>query len=376
VILVHGFMGWGPDEMGSYKYWGGKYDIEESLRKNGFEVYTANVGPVSSNWDRAVELYYQIKGGQVDYGKAQVEKYGIIQKPIDKDYTGLYPEWSDENPIHLIGHSMGGQTIRMLDYLLKTVIVDSSFKNEESDFLGKINEGWIKSITSISAPHNGTTLSDILTSGIPFLQDFIALAAVVGNSFYDFDLEHWGFRRDKEEAWASYFSRMRKHPAWGTKNIVAWDVSVQGAREINSFCTANSNIYYFSYVTTNTLLDSTSYRHVPDKSMSYIIRSNARLMGMKKAYYADGSETDSTWFENDGIVNKKSMLGPTTGNNGSDPIGNYRQNDILVPGQWYVMGEYKSDHRKFVGHGLSKEEFDELIKIYLKHLSLLWTLPK
>ena len=323
-----------------------------------------------------MELYYQIKGGQVDYGKAQVEKYGIIQKPIDKEYTGLYPEWSDENPIHLIGHSMGGQTIRMLDYLLKTVIVDSSFKNEESDFLGKINEGWIKSITSISAPHNGTTLSDILTSGIPFLQDFIALAAVVGNSFYDFDLEHWGFRRDKEEAWASYFSRMRKHPAWGTKNIVAWDVSVQGAREMNSFCTANSNIYYFSYVTTNTLLDSTSYRHVPDKSMSYIIRANARLMGMKKAYYADGSETDSTWFENDGIVNKKSMLGPTTGNNGSDPIGNYRQNDILIPGQWYVMGEYKSDHRKFVGHGLSKEEFDELIKIYLKHLSLLWTLPK
>ena len=376
VILVHGFMGWGPDEMGSYKYWGGKYDIEESLRKNGFEVYTANVGPVSSNWDRAVELYYQIKGGQVDYGKAQVEKYGIIQKPIDKDYIGLYPEWSDENPIHLIGHSMGGQTIRMLDYLLKTVIVDSSFKNEESDFLGKINEGWIKSITSISAPHNGTTLSDILTSGIPFLQDFIALAAVVGNSFYDFDLEHWGFRRDKEEAWASYFSCLREHPAWGTKNIVAWDVSVQGAREINSFCTANSNIYYFSYVTTNTLLDSTSYRHVPDKSMSYIIRANARLMGMKKAYYADGSETDSTWFENDGIVNKKSMLGPTTGNNGSDPIGNYRQNDILIPGQWYVMGEYKSDHRKFVGHGLSQEEFDELIKIYLKHLSLLWTLPK
>ena len=376
VILVHGFMGWGPEEMGSYKYWGGKYDIEKSLRDSGYEVYTANVGPVSSNWDRAVELYYQIKGGQVDYGKIQVEKYGIIQKPINKEYKGLYPEWSDENPIHLIGHSMGGQTIRMLDYLLKTAIVDSTFKYEESDFLGKINEGWIKSITSISTPHNGTTLSDILTSGIPFLQDFIALAAVVGNSFYDFDLEHWGFSRAKEEAWGSYFSRMRKHPAWGTKNIVAWDVSVQGARNMNSLCTANPNIYYFSYVTSNTLLDSSSNRHVPDKSMSYIIRANARLMGMKKAYYDDGSETDSTWFENDGIVNKKSMLGPTTGINGPDPIGNYRKNDILIPGQWYVMGEYKSDHRKFVGHSISKNEYNELIKTYISHLSLLWTLPK
>ena len=110
--------------------------------------------------------------------------------------------------------------------------------------------------------------------------------------------------------------------------------------------------------------------------MSYIIRANARLMGMRKAYYADGSETDSTWFENDGIVNKKSMLGPTTGNNGSDPIGNYRQNDILIPGQWYVMGEYNSDHRKFIGHKISKKEFDELIKVYIKHVTLLSTLPK
>ena len=375
VILVHGFMGWGPDEMGSYKYWGGKYDIEERLREDGFEVYTANVGPVSSNWDRAVELYYQIKGGQVNYGKIQSEKYGIIQKPLNKKYIGLYPEWNDENPVHLIGHSMGGQTIRMLDYLLKTAIVDSSLKYEESNLLGEINEGWIKSITSISTPHNGTTLSDIITTGIPFLQDFIALAAVVGNSFYDFDLEHWGFRRDEEEDWKNYFSRMRKHPAWRTKNIVAWDLSVQGAREMNSICTANPNIYYFSYVTSNTLLDSTSNRHVPDKSMSYIIRANARFMGMKKAYYADGSETDSTWFENDGIVNKKSMLGPTTGNNGADPIGNYRLNDILIPGQWYVMGEYKSDHRKFVGHSISKKNFNELMKVYLDHLSLLWTLP-
>ena len=36
-------------------------------------------------------------------------------------------------------------------------------------------------------------------------------------------------------------------------------------------------------------------------------------MGMKKAYFEDGTSTDSTWFENDGIVNKKSMYGPTTG---------------------------------------------------------------
>ena len=141
-------------------------------------------------------------------------------------------------------------------------------------------------------------------------------------------------------------------------------------------CTANSEIYYFSYVTSNTVYDSSSGRHVPDKSMSYIIRANARLMGMKKAYYSDGSETDYTWFENDGIVNKISMYGPSTGSNGADPIANYRTNELLISGQWYVMGEFQSDHRKFIGHSINKTEFDTLMKVYNKHAELLWNLPK
>ena len=110
--------------------------------------------------------------------------------------------------------------------------------------------------------------------------------------------------------------------------------------------------------------------------MSYIIRANARLMGMKKAYYSDGSETDSTWFENDGIVNKISMYGPSTGSNGADPIANYRTDELLISGQWYVMGEFQSDHRKFIGHSLNKTEFDTLMKVYNKHTEILWNLPK
>ena len=375
IILVHGFMGWGRDEMGSYRYWGGKNDIENELIKNGFEVYTSNVGPVSSNWDRAVELFYQIKGGQVDYGRKHSKSFGLIQKPKGKVYKGIYPQWDEENPIHFIGHSTGGQTIRMLDYLLRTSIADERNIKEKSDLLGNVHNNWIKSITGISSPHNGTTLSDIVTSGIPFLQDFIAVAAVAGNSFYSFDLNQWGFRRNTKETWGKYFKRIQKHPAWGTKNIISWDLSVQGARDLNTLCTANADIYYFSFVTSNTVLDSTSGRYIPDKSMSFIIRANSRLMGMKKAYFSDGSETDSTWFENDGIVNKISMYGPTTGSNGQDPITIYREDELLITGQWYVMGEYQSDHKRFVGHNINQNEFDSLITIYNNHAELLWSLP-
>ena len=47
---------------------GGKKDIQKMLEENGFKVFNVSIGPISSNWDRAVEVYYQLKGGQVDYG--------------------------------------------------------------------------------------------------------------------------------------------------------------------------------------------------------------------------------------------------------------------------------------------------------------------
>ncbi len=376
IVLVHGFMGWGPDEMGSYNYWGGKYDMKKSLEEQGHQVIVTSVGPVSSNWDRAVELYYQLKGGQADYGKGHSDKFGIIRKPVNKKYPGLYPEWSTDKPIHIIGHSMGGQTARMLDYLLKTSVSDTSGTVEKSILLGKTQNGLIKSITSISTPHNGTTLSTFVSSGIPFLQDMIAVAAVVGNSFYNFDLEQWGFKIDNDENWTSYFKRMQEHPAWGTKNMVSWDVSIQGALEFNSNAIANTDIYYFSFVNSNTIKDTRTGRHVPHKSMSFIIRSNARLMGMKKAYYDDGSSTDSTWYENDGIVNKVSMYGPSTGVNGSDPISNYKESELLIPGQWYVVDDIQMDHKRMVGHGTSKKDFNMLMEKYIKHIKLLKSLPE
>ena len=120
IVLIHGFFGWGNDEMGAYSYWGGHKNLQKTLEDNGYKVFNVSVGPISSNWDRAVEVYYQLKGGQVDYGYSHSKKYGLIQYPVDKEYKGLYPEWDENHPVHLIGHSMGGQTARMLQYLLET----------------------------------------------------------------------------------------------------------------------------------------------------------------------------------------------------------------------------------------------------------------
>ena len=379
IVLVHGFMGWGSDEMSGYKYWGGKNDFEGYLRNKGFEVYTASVGPVSSNWDRAVELFYQIKGGQVDYGLGHAKQYGLEQKPPEKIFPGLYTLWDHDHPIHIIGHSMGGQTARMLQYLLENVIYQDEYETipEKNLLMGYAHAGWVCSITSISTPHDGSTLSDIITKGIPILQDFIGVAAVVGNNFYDFDLQQWGFEKKEDETWAAYFRRMREHKAWGTKNMSAWDVSLEGARELNTIAPSNSSIYYFSYSTSNTHLDSASGFYVPNETMSLILRANARIMGRNKAYWTDGSATDSTWFENDGIVNTISQFGPTSGLNGADPIAEYRTDELLIPGQWYHIKTIDMDHKAPIGHGLYDEnDIQEMLKLFADHCNLLWSLPE
>ena len=371
-------MGWGSDEMAGYKYWGGKNDITNYLKEQGFEVYTASVGPVSSNWDRAVELFYQIKGGQVDYGQDHAKTYGLIQKPEAKNFPGLYPDWDQNHPIHIIGHSMGGQTARMLQYLLESVfyLKEEEEQPEESTLLGYVHTGWITSITTISTPHNGTTLSDIITKGIPFLQDVMGVAAVVGNDFFDFDLQQWGFEKRREETWVAYFRRMREHKAWGTRNMCAWDVSLEGARSLNTLAPVSSNIYYFSYATSNTKQDSASGFHLPHKSMNLILWANARIMGRKKAYWTDGTATDSTWYENDGIVNTISQLGPTTGTDGEDHIVAYKAGELLIPGQWYHIKTYNLDHKAFIGHSLKGDEkINEMLALFKDQCNLLQSLP-
>ena len=378
IVLIHGFLGWGPEEMGEYNYWGGTENIADTLSLEGYTVFEISIGPVSSNRDRAVEVYTQLKGGHLDYGKAHSQKYNLIQKPDQKYYQGLYPQWDENNPVHLIGHSMGGQTARVLQYLLDNIFYEDFEEKilEESPLLGKENKGWIRSITTISTPHNGTTVSDMVTNTFPFIQYFIGLAGVLGTRFYDFDLDHWHFVRGSNESWSSYVSRLLSNPIWGTKNISSWDVSLDGAKEINNYATASADIFYFSISTSITEKNKKNFFHSPLSDTPLLVRARAKIIGSHSGYWEDGTETDSLWFENDGLVNTCSMAGPTTGINGEDPITPLLKNEVLIPGQWYNIGPLKLNHWNIIGHKLTTEKMDSsTVNIYKNHAARLMVLP-
>jgi hypothetical protein len=91
--------------------------LPHSSRKPRLLFFPA-LGSVSSLHDRTCELFYYIKGGTVDYGEEHSKAFG--HKRFGRSYTGLYPEWSESNPINLLGHSLGGITCRLLQQVRST----------------------------------------------------------------------------------------------------------------------------------------------------------------------------------------------------------------------------------------------------------------
>lgn len=91
---MHGFNGFTDNINPSVlsHYWGGeKLNIRQDLEENGYNTYEVSISAFGSNYDRAVELYYYIKGGTVDYGAAHAAKYGHSR--YGKTYEGVYKDW-------------------------------------------------------------------------------------------------------------------------------------------------------------------------------------------------------------------------------------------------------------------------------------------
>jgi len=326
VILVHGFAGFGRGELLGYKYWGGLNDLQQQLkaRYSNQLVATAVVGPFSSNWDRAVELFYQIKGGCVDYGALHSSANGHYGRPESyfhngrTCYPGLYPAWDAGHPVHLISHSMGGQTSRMLVQLLAA----NGAPGNPSLFPYPVDANWIKSVTTIATPNDGTTLAYRIVDWVPFVQQLVAGIANVsgatgGNLIYDFKLDQWGVGpQAADESFSAYVDRVTSIPLWnsGVKDLSPYDLSPAGAMAENDWVKDQPGVTYFSWVTNSShtgLLTGWSY---PDLDANPLIAAFAGP-GFMGNYYRDSRPMapvdDSAWFPSDAVVNTIAQKAPT-----------------------------------------------------------------
>ncbi|MGE5372988.1 MAG: esterase/lipase family protein [Solirubrobacterales bacterium] len=358
IVLTGGLGVWGRDELLGFKYWGGFTDIQQKLRDSGYVTYTSAVGPVSSYYDRACELYAQIKGTRVDYGAAHALKYG--HERYGRDYTGrgYCPNWgTSPAKVHLIGHSMGGPTSRALVALLEEGSIDEIMyhqSNPGAQPISPLFEGgksWVASCSTISSPNDGTTLANGL-NGVPFFQQMIAgLVSINGGSLglidYDFKLDQWGLTRQPGESSRAYTDRVWASRIWTTSQDLAnYDGSPEGAKLFNTWATAQPDVYYFSYATEATFKEIFTGRQVPEVSMSPIWTAFGFHMGSYTTSAPGKVPIDKSWWQNDGVVNTKSMNGPKLGS--PDQIVNY--NGIPQVGKWNYMGLWSSwDHTDIIG---------------------------
>ncbi|KAI9597392.1 hypothetical protein BDF19DRAFT_434928 [Syncephalis fuscata] len=211
VVVVDGFLSCGlPD------YWGPleelfAEDLKQSrsscnehdpllIRKKPTQrrVLFVTPGCSSSLHDRACEIFYQLKGGIVDYGEKHACQFDHAR--FGRGYRGLYPQWSAEKPIHFIGHSLGGNTLLALQQLL----TEKHFSDHAT------SPDMMVSLTALCSPLNGTPFVHSMgakegsalgpirighggwwLSRLAHIYEYLGLRLA-----YDFNLDHWGFRTE------------------------------------------------------------------------------------------------------------------------------------------------------------------------------------
>ncbi|MBU7216465.1 YSIRK-targeted triacylglycerol lipase [Staphylococcus gallinarum] len=352
IILVHGFNGFTDDINPPIlsHYWGGdKLNIRQDLQDNGYETYEASIGALSSNYDRAVELYYYIKGGTVDYGAAHAEKYG--HERYGKTYEGVYKDWQPGQKVHLVAHSMGGQTVRQLEELLRNgnpeeIAYQKEHGGEISPLYQGGNDNMITSITTLGTPHNGTVAADELGNEAFIRQVVYDYVKFKGNtdSHSDFGLNQWGLKQKEGESYLEYVKRVQNSKLWKTQDNGFYDLTTEGAAKLNANTSLNPNIVYKTYTGESTR-PTLFGRQKSDLNMFLPFTLTGNVIG---------KTANTSWRENDGLVSVVSSQHPNN-------QAYVDATDEIQKGVWQVTPvRHGWDHVDFVGQDATDPTHDSV----------------
>lgn len=376
-ILIHGFFGWGDQDFLNKlsPYFGGvlKKGMDAFLTENGYESYAPSVGPWSSAWDRSCELYAQIMGGTVDYGKAHSEKYGHAR--YGKTYKGYINDWGkpgDHEKINIIGHSFGGPTVIMFADLLDRGSAEeraTTPANELSPLFAGGHANLLHTVTTLSGTNNGTTLADAghdlhVTPLVNWL-----LLGVISTVFgetsvmkaWDFKCAHWGItaldaasvkhqlRGVKAEA-----DGVRRYNANEFDNLME-EMRVPVAAEINKNLGISDKIYYFArranrtHSIGNTPFQAMDLKSFPIAHISQLIMGWYTTPKLRKEY-----GMTNEWYKSDGPVNTVCTAGPW-----DKPSEEWTENTVCVPGKWYNMPVEYKDHFSWMGFLENRKVYED-----------------
>lgn len=327
-VFVHGLGGWGQYDIQNnlVPYWGVTGgDLIKYLNARGYNCYAASVNPTYSAWDRACELYAQLTGTKVDYGKEHSERCNHKRFGTDYSRKPLIKNWSAENKINLLGHSFGGATVLLLLDLLK----DGSEAERNVTDPNKISglftggkEDYVYSVTMLSAPMNGSSayyIKDEITNDPKATFEERLVSTAVGM-----------LANPIPDGRADY-------------DCAGYDLSIDGAQKILENIETIDGIYYFSQPCSIVEKDKNGNWTFNRNEVEIIYRGAVNRMANWTGVTPNGFVVDETWQPNDGLVNTVSAIAPI-----GAPRTDFDINNINT-GIYNVFETYHGDHMSLMG---------------------------
>ena len=372
-VMVTGLLGYGENVGLSFAmpYFGTmtKEGVCDALEARGYESYTADIGPISSAWDRACELYAQLTGTRVDYGEAHSKQYGHDRYGREHSKP-LFEGWSAQRPVNLIGHSFGGTTARVFAMLCdegSAAEREATPAAERSPLFDGGLLDRINAIVTLSTPHNGTTAAVCMPDNYCEIDYLWIMGALnlIGNDrlfsrIYDLQLDHF-----QVSSPPSAFGQWRDincvDTAWdflGSLDHALYDLSLDGAAKINKADKIRPGVKYLSYSTV--LTDDVFGYHV--SPLAELQNPVLWFFGMQMGLGISKTPLpDATWRENDGAVPLPSAFYPD-----GQPHQDAPASGPVSPGIWNVMPTvYGVDHAYLAGGDPANKDLKEIMDIYM-----------
>lgn len=365
-VFVHGMGGWGAyEENAPMPYWGGMgfdglqmstsdTNIVDILNSYGVETYEASVGPFSSAWDRACELYAQLTGTVVDYGEAHSKEHNHDRYGYSYEGKALMGEnWDLTTPINIMGHSFGGPTVRLfasLMYYGDEAEVAATGEATSPLFTG--GHDVIHSCTTFSSPNDGTPIADFLVD-----LKLIALIAFAGNllgTLFGDNVMMWSLRfghfgiTPPEGQDRAQFSISNIVNFYNANDNCGYDMTIDGAKKLNEKINVAPNTYYYSYTAIATEENALGMQQLQTASL---FSFSSLVLSLYEGKNLDGVEMTKEWAISDGIVPYASAKCPMkdleTAKSYSEAIGNGEE---ILPGRWYMMDPLTDfQHASYMG---------------------------
>lgn len=363
-VFVHGMGAWGSYNSiyETVPNWGGASmdgtDLMKIFNAAGIESYAASVGPFSSAWDRACELYAQLTGTVVDYGEAHSKAHNHDRYGYSYEGNQLMDEcWDVESKINVVGHSFGGPTVRLFVSLLAygdEAEIAATGEDTSPLFTGGHDE-CINSCILLSSVNNGSPIANLIADSDFLMTAIFAagniLGVISGDEFmmWRLQLGHFGLTPKQNEKRAEFDMAAIKNAAESNDNC-GYDMTLRGAAELNEKIELVPSVTYYSYTGRSTTTNSMD-NETPIPSTFILFHLTSLYIGQLDGKTIDGTTLDKNWEINDGIVPLASALYPT---DDADKAFSYSETiangGTIERGNWYYMDIMEGfDHFDFSG---------------------------